>query len=520
MKRIIATPLFIFSCLPIFLFAQKELNDSSMVQKIIHEETSNSQINTIAHYFTDVSGPRLTNSPGYKRASLWAQQSLKSWGLQNASLEPWGEFGKGWSLEQCMVAIKKPYYKPLIALPKAWTNGTDGLVTADVILLDELDSSFIKKAGEKLKGKIVLIKAKDTLLRSAFINHTSRYTDSVLSKLPDNYMIRREMMSFYINYFIHQYRTEQYLKSAGAIALLSYNGSSRDGTIGVDGTQAYRSEFEPSLPLIVVSKEDYLEIQRLSMDGPAVQMEMNVQTKWYNNDTKGYNVVAEIPGMDPELKTQVVMLGAHLDSWHGATGATDNAAGCTVMMEAVRILKSLGVQPRRTIRIALWSGEEQGLLGSFGYVKKHFGDPANMRLKDEQKKISVYFNLDNGSGKIRGIYLQQNETARPIFTQWLAPFSSMGATGVTSSSTGSTDHISFDAIGIPAFQFIQDPLEYEIRTHHTNMDSYDHLQFSDLKQASMVVATFVYNAAMRNDMIPRKPLPKAERFIFDVDVPK
>jgi Zn-dependent M28 family amino/carboxypeptidase len=258
---------------------------------------------------------------------------------------------------------------------------------------------------------------------------------------------------------------------------------------------------------------------RLLQDKADVELEINIQNKWYNDDLQGYNVIAEIAGTDPRLKAQVVMLGGHLDSWHSGTGATDDAAGCIVMMEAVRIIKALGIQPRRTIRIALWGGEEEGLLGSFGYVKKHFGDPKDMKLLSEQKNISVYFNVDDGSGKIRGVYAQNNNAVIPIFKNWLKPFADMDATGVTKSNTGSTDHLSFDAVGIPAFEFIQDPLEYETRTHHSNMDTYDHLQIDDLKQAAQVVAGFIYNAAMRNDMIPRKPLPKPERFIFDTDEP-
>jgi len=223
----------------------------------------------------------------------------------------------------------------------------------------------------------------------------------------------------------------------------------------------------------------------------------------------GYNVIGEIPGSDPKLKNEVVMLGGHLDSWHAATGATDNAAGCAVMMEAMRILQSLGLKPKRTIRIALWSSEEQGLFGSKGYVAKHFGDPKTMELKPEQEKISAYYNLDNGGGKIRGIYLQGNEAAGTIFSEWLKPFNTLGASTITSRNTGGTDHLSFDALGIPGFQFIQDGLEYNTRTHHSNEDSYDRLIEDDLKQASSVVASFVYNTSERVDKIPRKELPKA-----------
>ena len=323
----------------------------------------------------------------------------------------------------------------------------------------------------------------------------------------------------YVDILRGQYKAEHLIKETGALAILLMNPFGRDGTIFADGTPSYDKNYPPTLPQAVVSTEDYLKMQRLLNDGAAVTIDLDIAASWYNNDLKGYNVIAEIPGSDPNLKTQVVMLGGHLDSWHSGTGATDNAAGCAVMLEAVRLIKVLGLQPKRTIRIALWSGEEQGLYGSIGYVKKHFGDPATMNLLPDHKNISAYFNLDNGSGKIRGIYLQNNEGVRPIFDAWLQPYADLGATTITPGNTGSTDHLSFDAVGIPGFQFIQDPIEYETRTHHSNMDTYDHLQIDDLKQAATIVAGFIYNAAMRKDMLPRKKLPKAERFIFDTDFP-
>ncbi|HEY4147971.1 MAG TPA: M20/M25/M40 family metallo-hydrolase [Chitinophagaceae bacterium] len=306
-----------------------------------------------------------------------------------------------------------------------------------------------------------------------------------------------------------------YLQQKGALAILTKYNVARDGTIFVNGSEGFEKDSRPPLTQVVITTEDYLKIQRLLDAHQPVEMEIDIRNHWYTDNLEGYNVIGEIPGSDPALKDQVVMIGAHLDSWHSGTGATDNGAGCIVMMEAIRLLKILGVQPKRTIRIALWSGEEQGLKGSFGYVKKHFGDPADMRLKLEQKNISVYFNLDNGTGKIRGIYLQHNEAAKPIFENWFAPFTDLEATGITNSSTGSTDHLSFDAVGIPAFEFIQDPLDYETRTHHSNMDVYDHLEIDDLKQASLIVAGLVYDAAMCKDMLPRKPLPKAQKFVYD-----
>jgi len=295
----------------------------------------------------------------------------------------------------------------------------------------------------------------------------------------------------------------------GALAVFSMSPRGHDGTLFVQGGGSYATDAPDNIADIMITFEDYMSMCRLAKAGIAVKVELDVKTSFNEKDTQGYNVIAEIKGTDPLLKDELVMLGGHLDSWQAATGATDNAAGCAVMMEVVRILKALNIQPRRTIRIALWSGEEQGLFGSKGYVKKHFADPATMELKPEHEKFSSYFNIDNGTGKVRGIYLQGNEKVKDIFTQWLAPFRDMGANTVTLSNTGGTDHGSFDAVGLPGFQFIQDPIEYDTRTHHTNMDSYDHLIAEDMQQISVIVASFVYNAAMRDEKLPRKELPKA-----------
>jgi Zn-dependent M28 family amino/carboxypeptidase len=295
--------------------------------------------------------------------------------------------------------------------------------------------------------------------------------------------------------------------SEGAIAVLTTSPRNHDGTIFVQQAGPFKVTDPANFPDIALQWEDYMTIVRLLKNNIAVTLDMDVKTKFYTADTSGYNVIAEIKGTDRNLKDELVMMGGHLDSWHGGTGATDNAAGCIVMMEAVRILQAIGIKPKRTIRIALWSGEEQGLLGSKGYVKKTFGNPADMKLLPAHQKFSSYFNVDNGTGKIRGVYLQGNEAVRSIFQQWLAPFKDLGATTLTISNTGGTDHLSFDAVGLPGFQFIQDPIEYDTRTHHSNMDVYDHLLEDDLKQAATIVAAFVYNAAMRDAKIPRKELP-------------
>lgn len=296
--------------------------------------------------------------------------------------------------------------------------------------------------------------------------------------------------------------------SEGAIALLSTSPRNHDGTIFVQQAGPYKVSDPANFLDIALQWEDYMTIVRLLRSNTPVKMDVEVETKFYTNDTQGYNVIAEIAGTDKNLKEEIVMLGAHLDSWHSGTGATDNGAGSAIMLEAVRILKAVGVKPRRTIRIALWSGEEQGLLGSKGYVKKTLADAATMQLLPAHEKFSSYFNVDNGTGKIRGVYLQGNQAVGPIFQQWLAPFNDIGAKTITISNTGGTDHLSFDAVGLPGFQFIQDPLEYDTRNHHSNMDVYDHLQEDDLKQAATIVAAFVYDAAMRDTKLPRKELPK------------
>ena len=498
-----------FVCICLGTVSAQEKVDTAMMNKIRDEGLKRSQVSFIAHYLTDVAGARLTNSPGYKRAANWIVATANKWGLVNAKLEPWGEFGKGWELEKSYMAMKVPYYQPLIAYPYAWSGGTKGLITAPVALLYKLDSATIIKQAADLKGKIVLLGDSASRMRSAFTAYASRYTDSQLVNMKDLYYVTRAMIEFYLPMIEKEKKTKAFLSKQGIVALVSKNTTGRDGTIFVDGTNAFKIGVEPGAPELALSTEDFQRLQRLVAGGTPVKLELEVKAKFITDDLKGYNVVAEIPGTDPSLKSELVMLGGHLDSWHSGTGATDNAAGCIAALEAVRILKKLGVQPRRTIRVALWDGEEQGLFGSYNYVHNHFGDPATMQLK------SAYFNLDNGSGKIRGIFAQNNDSVATIFRQWLEPFKDLGATTVTMRNTGSTDHQSFEAVGIPGFQFIQDPLEYETRTHHSNMDNYDHLQLDDLKQAAVILAAFVYNTAMRDEQLPRKPLPKAGKWIFE-----
>lgn len=493
--------------------AQEEKIDLETTKKIRQEGLQNSKIVDIAFNLTDVNGPRLQGSPGYMKAANYAKGKLTEWGLEDAKLEAWGDFGKGWELTKSYIAMTAPYYRPLIAYPKTWTAGTKGkLKSAEILLIDETDTLGLENYRGKLKDKVILLYKNDKI-QPSFKPDASRYTDEELEKMaaatptttiaPDTAF--RSMMQAMRRTNMLSTKTKEMAKKEGALALLSMSARGKDGTLFVSGGGSYKATDPENLLDIMLAAEDYLSLCRLTKAGIPVKLELDVKTKFYTEDLKGYNVLAEIKGTDPKLKEEVVMLGAHLDSWQSSTGATDNAAGSAVMLEAVRILKTLGVQPRRTIRIALWSGEEQGLFGSRNYVKNHLADPKDAKKSNaEGEKVAAYFNVDNGTGKIRGIYLQGNEACRPIFTKWFEPFNDLGAKTVTIRNTGGTDHLSFVGVGIPGFQFIQDEIEYNTRTHHTNMDSYDHLQPEDLKQAATIVASFVYNAAMRDEKLPRK----------------
>jgi carboxypeptidase Q len=499
----------------------QEKVDAAMMQKIRKEGLENSKVMEIAFNLTDKSGNRLTASPGFMRAATYAKNTLEGWGLRNAAIDPWGEFGKGWELEKSYVALTAPYYKPLPAYVKAWSGSTKGLKKAEVILVKLKDSTSLDAYRGQLKNKIIMMEpAVMASYTPNFKADAHRYEDAELQKMADekptppgagrggNRFGNLNMDSLRAIQRANILFKEMAMKE-NAVGILS-NGTARshDGTVFAQGGGTYKKEDPENMLDIVLGVEDFNTIMRLVKAGSPVSLDVDVKTKFQSQDLTGYNVIAEIPGTDPTLKDEVVMLGAHLDSWQTATGATDNASGSSVMIEAMRILKTLGVQPKRTIRIALWSGEEQGLLGSKGYVKKTFADPATMVTTAAHEKFSSYFNIDNGTGKIRGIYLQGNEQCRDIFTAWLAPFNDLGAKTVTISNTGGTDHQSFDGVGLPGFQFIQDPIEYDTRNHHSNMDVYDHLIESDLKQIATIVAAFVYNAAQRDQKLPRKEMPK------------
>ena len=510
--------LFTFVLFSSTIFAQTEKIDTAVMSQIRKEGLQNSHVMDIAFQLTDASGPRLTGSPGFMRAADYAKNQLTQWGLVNAMLDPWGDFGKSWELEKSYIAMTVPWYKSLEAYPKAWTAGTIGLQNAEVILISAKDSAELDTYRGKLAGKILIMDSDDSY-KLSFKPDARRYTNEELDSMEnikmqpvDTAAMRRRREQFRSR-FLGQQRLLNSLKAMavneGAVAVFTSSPRNHDGTIFVQQAGPYKITDPANFLDIALQWEDYMTIVRLLKNNVPVKMDADVQTKFFTNDTKGYNVIAEIPGTDKTLKDEVVMLGGHLDSWQGGTGATDNGAGSMVMMEAVRILKAIGIKPSRTIRIALWSGEEEGLLGSRGYVKKTFADPTDMKLLPAHDKFSAYFNVDNGTGKIRGVYLQGNEAVRSIFKQWLTPFNDLGAKTLTISNTGGTDHLSFDVVGLPGFQFIQDPLEYDTRNHHSNMDVSEHLQEDDLKQAATIVAAFVYDAAMRDEKLPRKELPKA-----------
>lgn len=499
------------------LKAQQEKVDLVTVTKIKDEAFNRSKVMDNLFNLTDVSGPRLTGSVNLKNAQEWARKQLEDWGMVNAKSESWGGFGKGWEIQKSYVAMTTPYYQQLSATPKAWTPGTNGLIHATVVAVKADSEEDLEKYKGKLDGKIVVI-ASNTEIKPGLKPEFKRYTDEELKNLyldksivddpNENNFDRakyRAMRSF------RQKRTD-FLIAEKAVAVLGTRGGAM-GTYWTSNGASYALNAKPVLPELEMSTEHVSRLVRLLEVGKAVEIDLEIKTAFNDKDTLQYNVVAEILGTDKNLKNELVMIGGHLDSWHAATGATDNAAGCAVMMEVMRIIKALDMKPRRTIRIALWSGEEQGLLGSEGYVKNHFADPEVMSLKPEHKNLSAYYNLDNGGGKIRGIYLQGNDALRPLFEAWLEPFHDLGATTVTTRNTGGTDHLSFDAVGLPGFQFIQDQMDYDTKTHHTNMDIYDRIQKADLMQCAAIIASLVYNTAMRDEKLVRKPLskPKPEK---------
>ena len=522
--------------------------DLAVVNRIKAEEFQNSKVMEILQNISDRYGPRLTGSPEFKEAADWALERLKEYGLENAHLEKWGPFGRSWTLEKFAVEMIQPRYSLMDAWPLAWSQSTKGPVSGEPVFAPLVSTyspqkteanleKYIEKWKGKLKGKIVLISEPiNNIVESESKPAFTRYTDAELQDLavapapvekmkidvanldlPDDPVQRMRfftsMSPATIDAFIQKrkelsVRRAQFFLDEGALALIQNDQRARDGEVFAEAAGAYDPKNQLAPPTFIVTAEHYNRIARLIGNKTKVELAVNLKARASDAAVDAYNLIAEIPG--GAKKDEIVMLGAHFDSWHSGTGATDNGAGSAVMMEVVRILKALDLKMDRTVRIGLWSGEEEGLLGSKAYVKEHFGDPKTMKLTSAHANLSGYFNLDNGSGKIRGVYLQNHDAMRPLFADWLAPFRDLGVSTITIRNTGGTDHLSFDAVGLPGFQFIQDPLDYSTITHHSSMDVYDHAVAGDLMQCSAVIAAVVYDAATRKEMLPRKPLPKVE----------
>ena len=508
-----------------------------------------SQVMATLSYLSDVIGPRLTGSPNMKRANEWTRHQLTKWGLQKAHLESWGPFGRSWELKEFSAQVIAPQTIPLIAFPKAWSPGVN-IASGEVVYVDAKNETELQRFKGNLRGKIILTSSMREV-PARFEAPGKRLTEKQLLALSDapvpgtaggTSFVNSPQFAAFMQSQAFAVKKLKFFMEEGA-ALLIDSGAGDGGTLFVSAANvpqeidqsspmaALRSMFMASVnpydkkaptivPQIVLAVEHYNRIARMIQAGEKVQMKINFAAQFDDKDLMAYNTIAEIPGSDKS--DEIVMLGGHMDSWHAGTGATDNGAGVAVAMEAVRILQALKLKPRRTIRIGLWSGEEQGLFGSQAHVNKHFGkanesaEASFARMVDggggapsitpgpEYDKLSAYFNLDNGTGKIRGVYLQGNEAVRPIFRQWLAPFRDMGAQTLSIANTGGTDHLPFDALGLPGFQFIQDQVEYDTRTHHSNQDVFDRIQADDMKQAATIMAAFVYNTAMRDEKLPRK----------------
>lgn len=604
-RRQFAALLLLFTLVvPYTAFAQQPQApaEDPIIAKIKDEGMNHSQVMQTLSYLTDVIGPRLTASPGARHANEWTRDTLTKWGLQNAHLEAWGPFGRGWTLKRFSAQVTSPQDIPLIAYPKAWSpsvkapmdmpatpatgrrNATltaalpvpSNTVTADVVFMDAKTEADLDKYKGQLKGKIVLI-SQPVEVKAMFDAPGRRHDEKSLLALANaappgqgggfgggagvfggrgpngQPLTAQERQQQQFQQAVFTAKRWNMLLDEGAAVVVDVSPRGSGGTIFVQSatvvppipksldemrTLPRMSAYDPKseskmIPQITVATEHYNRMVRMMQQGEKLKMTVDLAVEYQDTDNMAYNTIAEIPGTD--LKDEIVMLGGHMDSWHSGTGATDNGAGVAVAMEAVRILQTLGIKPRRTIRIGLWTGEEEGLLGSRAYVKAHFGSleggpqfggggglggggnanatPAKLTTLPEYEKFSGYFNLDNGTGRIRGIYLQGNDAVRPIFRQWLSAFRDIpnqyqwNAQTITISNTGGTDHQSFDGIGLPGFQFIQDEIEYDTRTHHSNQDVFDRIQADDMKQAATIMAAFVYNTAMRDEKLPRKPAP-------------
>ncbi len=540
-------PVLILCCYAVAAGAQVSSNTLTVVSEIKTEAFNNSQVMDTLSYLSDMYGPRLTASPEFNEAAKWAMDRLKSYGIQNVHEEPWGPFGRSWSIESYTVDMMTPRYSHLVAAPLAWSGPTNGPVTGDVMeapmpareyspqkLATDIQEFKTKWKG-KLRGKVVLVSTPPHEPPSTEPDFR-RYTEDQLANLakapmpaakkkidfqhldvPSDPAARREFFQtlsaadideLFDRLDAERAKLNTFLHDEGVLAVLRADPRAHNGLDFAEAAGSEKATVPQAPPTFIVTDEQYSRMSRLLAKNAKITVRVDLKVKESSNNEMAHNITGEIPGNSKP--DEVVMIGAHFDSWHTGTGATDNGAGSAVMIEVMRVLKRLNLPLNRTVRIGLWSGEEQGLYGSKAYVKQHFGDPKTTNRTDEYQHFDAYLNLDNGSGKIRGVYLQGNDAARPLFEKYLVPFHDMGASTVTLRNTGGTDHLSFDAVGLPGFQFIQDPLDYGTITHHSNMDTYSHAVPEDLMQASAIIATLVYDIADSEEKFPRKPLPQPE----------
>jgi len=495
--------------------------DLSVLTRIKHQAFQNSQVMDDLFYLTDVYGPRLTNSPGHRQAAEWVMKRLRDYGLQNVHEEPWGPFGQSWRLTYFSAHLLEPQYQPLIGFPLAWTPGTPGDIKAEPVMAVITSEADFDKYKGKLKDKVVLsMEPKVVAMSTEPLAH--RLTDEELAargKVLDPsrpygaYMAAGPVLTAEQRAAAAALRKKvsRFYKDEGAAVVLQYGYNGDGGTVFASSGGSQDPKEPIPAPTVALTPEHYNRIARLVEHNIPVKLEFDIRAEFLGASDNSFNVIGEIPGTTK--KDEIVMLGGHLDSWHGATGATDNATGCAVALEAVRILKALNQPLPRTVRIALWGGEEEGLLGSMAYVQDHFAQRDTMQIKPEFLKLSAYYNDDSGTGRFRGISVGGNDAVTPIFESWTEPLHDLGMTAVIGATApptlrpGGTDHTSFTWIGLPGFGFLQDPMEYGTRTHHSNMDFYDRVQPGDVMQGAAIEAWFVYNTAMRKEMMPRMDMP-------------
>ena len=498
---------------------------AAAVDAIKSEAVERSQAMEIVGWLSDVYGPRLTGAPATEHAKTWTLEKLRELGLSNVHEERFA-FGKGWSLERFHAHMVEPQVMPLIGYPRSWTPSTDGTVIAEVVRVSIESARDLDRYRGTLEGKIVLpqpVRAVDMLEGDVVLRLDDGLLDEASqAQAPPRHRRARQSREPNLNDLVNRFYADE-----GVVAILDRGSDAfmvRGGPIGsnldwptqrTDGGTVFvanggprDNETGPRVPAATIAVEHYNRMVRNLERGLRVQVEIHIQTRFHDEDDRlnAFNIIGDITGTD--LAHEVVILGAHFDSTHAATGATDNASGVAAMIEAMRLLRAIKAKPRRTIRVALWGAEEQGLLGSREYVAQHYADRETLALEPAHRNVSAYYNIDNGAGRIRGVWLQENVAAATVFEPWVEALSDLGVSTLSPRAIRGTDHVSFDEVGLPGFQFIQDRLEYNSRTHHSNMDVFDRVQEDDLVQMSIVAAVFAYNTAMLDKRLPRKPLPR------------